>query len=624
MSGSLSALASPQPLRPPGWLAPAAGGVPLAYYLASASAYGGLYEEGTFVAAARSLGVPHPPGAPITSLMSAFAALLPIGPLSFRVAVASAVFASLTLGLFARALFFTLRGVGVGQRERDSRSVALLALAAAWFVAQTPLFFQQATRPNVFAVQFAIALLVIDALVRFELSEPTDDSRTLYMGAFAQGLAFANHHVFGLLLLAVAAPTLGRVFARRGFLGLMGHVAAPILGFSAWVYVPIRGALHPFINIGEASRLTRTWWVLNADPWWGPRDAPEPATLTELRDGLGGALPALAWCLFALALVGTVLAWRAPSQRRFAMLWLIALLVPLASVAWILEPKLLADAWGALVPCALAIVSLAACGIGLVLQRIGRKVERALQLGPLALALAALALLAFHADARELAHAGAPDALDELSRRNLPTRAVVLSSQASTWFRQLGAEAEEQLRADVCVIPVGMLSYPHMVESISEVAPELSGLLDAAFRSPKLELRVLRAASELRPLLIELDRFVAPDVYPWLEHDGLFERVRSQVLERPPGVEARESARFKTLYARLGSELRTPEVKTRLSGVHLGKAIAAATIGERTTALLHTRLGLLSAPNDSRFLRLRAALQGPVPFDASSLFREEE
>ncbi|MDB4972152.1 MAG: hypothetical protein JWN48_493 [Myxococcaceae bacterium] len=624
MSGSLSALASPQPSRPPGWLAPAAAAPPLAYYVATASAHGGLYEEGTFVAAARSLGVPHPPGAPITSLMSAFAALLPIGPLSFRVAVTSAVFAALTLALFARALFFSLRGVGVGVRERDATPVGLLALACTWFVAQTPLFFQQATRPAVFAVQFALAFLVIEATVRFELSEPSDDRRTLYLGAFVQGLAFANHHVFGLMLLAVAAPTLGRVFARRGFLGLMSAVAAPIIGFSAWVYVPIRGALHPFINIGEASRLTRTFWVLNADPWWGPGELGEPATLTQLRDGLVGPHPWPSLLLFGLALVGLVLSSRAESQRRFALLWLITLMVPLACVAWILEPKLLHDAWGALVPCALALVALAACGIGLVLQSLSRTVQRGFTGGSLALAAAMLLTLVLNAGARGQSDFDAPDQLDELSRRNLPTRAVVLSREAGTWFRQLGAEAEEQLRADVTLVPLGFLSYPHMVESLSEQAPELNGLLNDASRFGKLELPSLRSVAALRPLLLELDRHVVSASFPSLEQDGLFARLHPPPWRLDPAARARERARFEQLYARLGAGIHEPEVAARLSKIHLAKAIESATLGDREAATMHTTFGLAVAPDDARFLRLRSALRDGRRFDASAIWREEE
>lgn len=619
MSGSLSSLTSPQPARPPGWLAPLAGGVPLAYYVATASAHGGLYEEGTFIAAARSLGVPHPPGAPITTLFSAFAALLPMGPLSFRVAVTSAVFAGLTLGLFARALFFTLRGVGVSTRE--PRGPALLALAAAWLVAQTPLFFHQATRPNVFAVQFALALLVIDALVRFELSEPTDDRRTLYLAAFVQGLAFANHHVFGLLMLAVAAPTLGRVFARRGFLGLMGHVAAPILGFSAYAYIPIRGALHPFINIGEANRLTRAFWVLSADPWWGPADLPEPHTWSRLREGIGGAHGSVFIALLALSLLGLVLSSRAPSQRRFALLWLIALLVPLMSIASIIKPKLLSDAWGALVPCALAMFALATCGVGLSLQSLARRRPVVLPRSALALSGLALLVLALHAEARGLSHFEASDALDDLARRNLPTRSVLLTREAGTWFRHLGAESEEHLRRDVSLVPLGVLGYPLMLESLSESDPELSPLLSEALREDRLPAEPVRALSRMRPVLVELDRQVEPGLYASLVGDGLFERVVPAPRATDLDAEAREQAGFEALYARLELDAQGPELLPRLARVHLAKAIVAARRGERARALGQLRFGLRDSPQDLRMVQLRAALISDSPLDPSTLWR---
>jgi hypothetical protein len=620
VSGSLSSLASLQPLRPPRWLAPVAGGVPLATYVATASAHGGLYEEGTFIAAARSLGVPHPPGAPITTLLSAFAALLPVGPLSFRVAVTSAVFAALALGLFARSLFFTLRGVGVTMR--DPRGPALLALAATWFVAQTPLFVQQATRPNVFAVQFALALWMIDALVRFELSEPTDDSRTLYLAAFVQGLAFANHHVFGLLMLSVAAPTLGRVFARRGFLGLMGHVAAPILGFSAYAYIPIRGAVDPFINIGEANRLTRAFWVLNADPWWGPSDLPEPDTLSRLSQGLGGGQRWVSLGVVALAIYGLVRASRAPSQRRFALLWLIALLIPMASSAWILEPKLLSDAWGALLPCALALTALATCGVGLTLQSLARRVPSVLPRGSLALCAGALLALAMHADARGLARFDAPDAFDDLARRNLPTRAVVLTREAGTWFRHLGSEAEERLRQDVTLVPLGVLRYPLMLESLSESDPELGTLLNAALATGKLPAQPLRQLAIMRPVLLELDRRVAPGVYGSLLPAGLFERVSAGPQASDDAALQRELSAFGKLYERLDAGTQDPETKPRLARTHLAKAIVASRRGERERALAHLRFGLVDAPRDPAMLQLRAALFSQSPLDATSLWRE--
>ncbi|HEY6878842.1 MAG TPA: DUF2723 domain-containing protein, partial [Polyangiales bacterium] len=463
---------------PPRWLAPLACAPPLAYYVASASAFGGLYEEGSFVAAARSLGVPHPPGAPLTSLAGAVAALLPIGPLSFRVAVSSALFTGCILALFARALFHSLRGVGLG--ARGVRAPALLALAGTWFAAGTPLFFSVATRPNVYALQFALGLWMIDALVRFESSEPTDDRRALYLGAFVQGLAFANHHVYALLLLSVAAPTLGRVFARRGFLGLMGHVAAPILGFSAWIYVPIRGGREPFINIGAPDKLTRIFWVLNADPWRGPSDLPEPDTWNLLRGAISSSTLVTVLVL-ALGALGLALAARTASARRFALLWGIAFAVPFASIAWILEPTLQADAWGSLLPCALAVIALATCGIGLGLRELSRS-EPTGERVALALCASALLVLLLHATPASRA----AEEIDTLARRDLPTRAVVIASDLASSFRWLGAEAEEHLRGDVTMLPLAALDYPHTVESLSERAPELAPVLGAYTQAHEL------------------------------------------------------------------------------------------------------------------------------------------
>ena len=584
--------------------------MPLAYYVAGASAHGGLYEEGTFVAAARTLGVPHPPGAPITSLIDAFFALLPVGPLSFRVAIASAVCVACTLALFSRALFFTLLGVGL----RSTRQAARLALAATWFIAQTPLFTQQATRANVFAAQFMLSLLVIDALVRFELSEPTDDRRTLYLGAFMQGLCFANHHVFALLMLSVAAPTLGRVLARRGFLGLMGHVALPILGFSAYVYVPIRGGRHPFINIGDPSSLLRSLWVLTADPWWGPSDAPTPSTLAQLSRGLS-AHDGAALLLALFALYGFALSARAANQRRFAALWLIALAVPLASIAWIIEPKLTSDAWGALTPCALSLVALATCGIGLTFQQFALRFERPLSFASLGFAIVALLALVLRSDSRGLADYRAPDALDDLGRRALPPRALLLTYDAGTWFRHLGSEAEEALRADVMVVPLPFLSYPNMREQLVQVAPELRQLLgDGARDDGKLDPAALRRIAALRPTYLELDQGSDMPMRGMLTSDGLYERVGVSPDSVATGAaRAAEESRFARLYARLEERASAPELNARLARVHRRKALALARADQREAALLHVRLSLAREPRDRSMLRLESALSTARP-----------
>jgi hypothetical protein len=604
----LSSLASGEPARAPAWLAWAAGGGPLAFYLATASAYGGFYEEGAFIAAARSLGVTYPPGAPLSTLVSALFAQLPVGPLAFRASVSAAVCAAAALGLFARAVFFSLRGAGV----RDAGRAALLALAAAWFVGQTPLFWQQAVRPNVFALQFLLSLIVVDALVRFELNEHNEDTRTLYFAAFVQGLCFANHHVFALLMLAPAAPTLGRVFARRGFIGLMGHVAFPILGFSAYAYVPIRASQQPAINFGDASTLPNLYWMLNEDPWWGPRELAPGSTWGQLSTGLGGA-----WVLSLLVMGALAALWfslRLPVLRRFSVLWAIVLCVPFGSVALLIQPRLTADAWGALIPCALGLVALATLGLGLVLERAAalRGPQHAPQRWPALLLLFGTLLCWLWPRSQGVALPMAPDALDEVTRRTLPANAVLLTHDAGTVFRHLGAEVEEQLRRDVTLVPLDFLHVPGLLEQLVQSHPELRDLLREQLLTKRLALVPLQSLSERRPVLLELSGSVPVELYRTLALEGLFARV---LPDAPAAAEARSTAARKPLPLRLSADewdgKREDLLGRQLARSTVYGALLAKSYGDHETARTRLELGLRYGAEELRALAARVELELP-------------
>jgi hypothetical protein len=618
----LSALSSRVSLSAPSWLAWLAGGVPLAFYLATASAHGGLYEEGAYIAAAGDLGVTHPPGAPLSTLVAAFFAQLPIGPLSFRVSISAAVCAAVALGLFARAVFFSLLGAGV----REPGRAAPLALAAAWFLGHTPLFWQQAVRPNVFALQFMLSLIVLDALVRFELSEPTDDTRTLYFAAFVQGLSFANHHVFALLMLAPAAPTLGRVFARRGFIGLMGHVAFPILGFSAYAYVPIRASQHPAINFGDASSLSNLYWTLNEDPWWGPAYAPVTGTGAKLWAGLGGGHSTLVFALLSLALVALWFSLRASALRRFCVLWLIVVAVPFASVSLLIRPRLLPDLWGALIPCALGLIALASCGLGLLLERVASPRSAEWQKRAPARLLVAVMLFAFlTSEGRGLAAFKAPDILDDVTRRNLPSRAVVLTYDAGTSFRHLGAEAEEQLRADVTLVPLNFAHFPGAVDQAVNEHPELRALLREQVLSGRLALMPLQSLSAERPVLLELSEEVPSQVYGTLSAEAWFQRVLADGVTANDARAAGQAhvAWFRPLAATFPKRPQPPELALRLARLAFFHTLGAAALGDLVSAQENLALGLFAAPDDPQLVRLARLLPEQGRLAPEAALRED-
>jgi len=583
------------------------GALPLAYYLAAATSDGGYGQEGSFIAAARDFAVPYPPGAPVSSLLSSLLALLPVGPLAFRVSVASALCAALTLGLFARALLSTLNHVGV-QNDRLSSALALLG---SWCLAQSPLFFQQAVRPQVFALQFALAMMVIDALLRFEADEPHGSTRCLYFGAFVQGLCFANHHVYGLLMLPLAAPTLGRLFAQRGFMGLMGHVAAPMLGFSAFIYVPIRLGNHSY-GLGGESGLSRVLSMLSFEPYWGPSFREPVHALSALREGLfaassGGLLPGVA----ALVCIGLWVTLRSSSRRRFGLLWLIALTLPPLSVSLVLKPRLQEDAWGALMPSACAVIAFAACGAGVVLTSVASlwpRFEQLLTAGLVGLVALGLVLHQVTPGSAQLALS---DTLDDLNRRTLAPHAVLFSDDASSAFRHAGREAEEALRPDLTLVPLAYRNLPHVVDEWAAANPELSDTLRDLVLSGQLSASSLQSLSARRPVYVELSDNAPVALFGTALDEGLLARVL------PDGVtqgdlrseRAAQAVRLGKLYHGQPPYREVDSDASFLLGrAHFYQALLRVRLADLEGARDYCQLSLTSAYLDPRPGQLKAEL----------------
>jgi hypothetical protein len=256
------------------------------------------------------------------------------------------------------------------------------------------------------------------------------------------------------------------------------------------------------------------------------------------------------------------------------------------------------------VPCALAVTALAALGLGLGFQSVlGRRAHDAelyfVRAGRAACALALLALL-LQAGSHG-SRAVAADAIDDLSRRNLPARAVVITPWFETWFRWLGAQSEDQLRADLTLVPLAALEYPHMVESLSEQAPELAPLLGEYTRTRQLGNTNLGALAVKRPVLLELDASMNPSLYAALSPFGWYERF---------GLAWRDARHdpWPAFHARLGDEALDPDVRTSLVRAVMFRAIAASARQQRSEALAQLRIGLALAPGDRRLLALRGAL----------------
>ncbi len=222
----------------------------LALYIITLSPETAMWDTSEYIAAAYTLGIPHPPGNPMFVLIGRVFTLLPIAPnIAMRVNLLAALSSAVSAGMW----FLITERVLVGWFNERWQRVTGGALAALIGSTAFTVWAQSVVNEKVYTVSLA-GLAVASWLIVRWCDEPdgAKADKTLVLIAYIIGLGYGIH-MAGLLV----APAVGlAILIRRPktimrWKLLLACFGALILGGSPFATQPIRAAQFPAVNEGE-------------------------------------------------------------------------------------------------------------------------------------------------------------------------------------------------------------------------------------------------------------------------------------------------------------------------------------------------------------------------------------
>ena len=271
---------STQGTKSPVWLADGLAGAaaalaPLALYVATLPRTVVLEDDGLFLMAGEHLGIAHPPGYPLHTLICHLFMQLPFGNPA-------------VLGHLSSAVLGALACVGVYACARVLGASRLPGLVAAWLFGASEHFWSQAIIAEVYtlnaALFFAAFALILHGCRGRQLLWPWFGAAALY------GFGLANHWPLMVLatpgLALAAAPALARIRRRLPWLALIAFATAslpyawmvlrswqePLISFygpledwdAIWHYLSRSGYadVDESAGAGWGDRLAYVWWFI--------------------------------------------------------------------------------------------------------------------------------------------------------------------------------------------------------------------------------------------------------------------------------------------------------------------------------------------------------------------------
>jgi Protein of unknown function (DUF2723) len=268
-----------------------------------------LIDSGELIVVAHGLGVAHPPGFPLWTILAHLASLVPVGNVAVRINFASAVFAALasaTLTLVVAELMITASYLTAPKRSEksarrskrtappavregkanDSAESRLLVLApaigAGLLVGFSRTLWSYATMAEVYTLNTLLICAIFFLMLRWRrgiiedrgsIGVPVEGGRSsgadtahdafLYAAALVFGLALGVHHVSVAFILPALAVLVYRAEGLR-FFRSRRLIYAALISIGALVaiytYLPLAAAHAPVINWGTPRSLREIWW----------------------------------------------------------------------------------------------------------------------------------------------------------------------------------------------------------------------------------------------------------------------------------------------------------------------------------------------------------------------------
>ena len=219
-------------------------------YLVTLSPSTAMWDTSEYIAAAYTLGLPHPPGNPLFVLIGRVFSVLPIAP---GVAMRINVLAALCSATSAAMWFLITERVLVGWLPFRWQRIAGASIATLIGATAFTVWNQSVVNEKVYTVSLVGIAIISWLMIRW--SDDPDGrkaDRILVLVAYLLALGYANH-MAGMLpgLAAAVAVVVRRPRTLLRWRLLLACLGAMALGMTPFATQPIRAAYMPALNEGE-------------------------------------------------------------------------------------------------------------------------------------------------------------------------------------------------------------------------------------------------------------------------------------------------------------------------------------------------------------------------------------
>ncbi len=291
-------------------------------------------DAGELTTVAWTLGIAHPTGYPLFTLLGWALSHLPVGAEPVvRMNLMAAACCAAALVLYLQIFLLVIRrSVGSTVRESDPPAIAAAA-GGTLMLAFSETYWSQAVAVEVYSLHLLLVAVVVWSFLRADEGSAggsAGGNRWWYLFAYVLGLSFANH----MTTILLAPAFLVYYFMRQGWHAVswrrIGSMVPFFLaGLSVYVYLPVRAARGPIMNWGEPTTLERFFWHFSGKQFRVWIFSSGDAAARQFSYFLTSLPSEHAYVGLALAAIGCIALW-----RRSAALGICTVLLFVSCVAY--------------------------------------------------------------------------------------------------------------------------------------------------------------------------------------------------------------------------------------------------------------------------------------------------